>query len=88
MNELLESNKPDMQTIAHIDTELYACVVKNIRSDRVVLLENQKEHIIKRRGQNFFNKYSCYFQEIAEQPDYYSQTKPTHILQLRVKRLK
>ena len=70
MNELLESNKPDMQTIAHIDTELYACVVKNIRSDRVVLLENQKEHIIKRRGQNFFNKYSCYFQEIAEQPDY------------------
>lgn len=48
MNELLESNKPDMQTIAHIDTELYACVVKNIRSDRVVLLENQKEHIIKR----------------------------------------
>lgn len=63
-------HKPDMQTIAYIDAELYSCVAENIRSGRVILLENQKEHIIKRRGQKFYDTYSCYFQQIAEQPDY------------------
>lgn len=70
MNTPPNLNKPAMQTIAYIDTALYSCVVENIRSARVVLLENQKEHIIKRRGQAFYDTYSCYFREIAEHPNY------------------
>lgn len=59
-----------MQKIADIDIEKYSVVSPNIRSSTVVLTENQIEHIIKRRGQDFYDKYNAYFQEIAEDPDY------------------
>ena len=59
-----------MQIIAQIDRELYKTVAPSIRSKVVILTDNQKEHIIKRRGQKFFDCYSKYFAEIAETPDY------------------
>ena len=59
-----------MQKIANIDTEKYSVISPNIRSSTVVLTENQTEHIIKRRGQDFYDQYNGYFQEIAEDPDY------------------
>ena len=55
-----------MQIIARIQKELYAVIAPGIRSDTVVLTENQKEHIIKRRGQQFYDRYSMFFREIAE----------------------
>lgn len=59
-----------MIKIAEIDTEKYSVITKNIRSGTVVLTDNQVEHIIKQRGQDFYDKYSPYFKEIAEDPDY------------------
>lgn len=59
-----------MQKIADIDITKYSAVAPNIRSSTVVLTDNQIEHIIKRRGQEFYDSYSCYFQEIAEDPDF------------------
>ena len=59
-----------MQIIARIQKELYAVIAPGIRSDTVILAENQREHIIKRRGQQFYDRYSMFFQEIAENPDY------------------
>lgn len=59
-----------MQKIADIDIKKYSVISPNIRSSTVVLTENQIEHIIKRRGQDFYDKYNAYFQEIAEDPDY------------------
>lgn len=60
-----------MQWIASIDREKYAGASGlAIRSERLVLTEKQKQHIISRRGQGFFDRYSPFFREIAEQPDY------------------
>ena len=60
-----------MQLIGTIDIEKY-CGAANgtIRSDVLVLTENQKEHIIKRRGAEFYEKYRQYFSDIAKDPDY------------------
>ena len=59
-----------MFKIADIDISKYAAIAPNIRSSALILTDNQIEHIIKRRGQEFFDTYSCCFQEIAEDPDY------------------
>lgn len=59
-----------METIAIIQIEKYEKVAAGIRSTRVVLTPKQRQHIIERRGQAFFDSYSVYFQEIAENPDY------------------
>ena len=60
----------DVQKIADIDIAKYSVVAPNIRSSTLVLTDNQKEHIIKRRGQEFFDKYADHFAEIAKDPDY------------------
>ena len=60
-----------VQTVGKIDIKKYSMVASQpIRTKTVVLTDNQREHIIKRRGQEFFDQYSAYFQEIAENPDY------------------
>lgn len=59
-----------MDIIAHIDREKYSGISTEIRSDIVVLIEKQRQHIIDRRGQEFFEKYYPLFREIAEAPDY------------------
>lgn len=59
-----------MIKVADIDIAKYSSIAPNIRSSAVVLTDNQIEHIIKQRGQDFYDKYNAYFQEIAEDPDY------------------
>ena len=59
-----------VQIIAALDKEKYSGISTNIRSAIVVLTENQRLHIIERRGQAFYDRYSPYFREIAESPDY------------------
>ncbi len=66
----------DVQTIGKIDIAKYKDVANGeIRSETLVLTNKQKEHIIKRRGQEFFDKYSSYFQDIALNPDYIFKDK-------------
>ena len=60
-----------MQIIGRIDIEKYKNAAKGeIRSGTLVLTDNQKEHIIKRRGKEFYDTYRPYFTDIAEDPDY------------------
>ena len=61
--------------IAKLDVQRYSCVVEHIRSSDVILTEKQKEHIIERRGKEFYDKYSPYFKEIIENPDYIFKDK-------------
>jgi hypothetical protein len=63
------SEETNVQEVARIDLKKYELVAKGIRSDKVVLTSNQQEHIIKRRGEEFFKKYEPRFKEIAEDPD-------------------
>jgi hypothetical protein len=54
-----------------IDKKKYAPVANGtIRSDTLVLTDRQKQHIVDRRGQKFFDTFSPHFKEIAEDPDY------------------
>ena len=65
-----------VEIIGTIDKEKYKDIAdKEIRSETLVLTNNQKDHIIKRRGQEFFDKYNEYFQEIAKDPDYIFRDK-------------
>lgn len=64
-----------MEQIAWIDRKKYSVICSCIRSSAVVLTENQREHIIKRRGKEFFDRYSPFFREIAEDPDYIFEDK-------------
>lgn len=60
-----------MQIIGKIDIEKYKIASSGvIRSDLLIITENQIGHIIRRRGQAFYDKYSPLFAEIAENPDY------------------
>lgn len=61
--------------IAKLDVQRYSCVTEHIRSSDVILTEKQKEHIIERRGKEFYDKYSPYFKEIIENPDYIFKDK-------------
>lgn len=61
--------------IAKLDVQRYSCVAENIRSSDVILTEKQKEHIIERRGKEFYDKYSPYFKEIIENLDYIFKDK-------------
>lgn len=36
----------------------------------MIITENQINHIIERRGEEFYNKYSGMFRKIVEEPDY------------------
>lgn len=57
--------------IGSLDIEKYKLATdKKIVTDGVILTENRKEHIIKRRGQAFYEEYSEYFSEIICNPDY------------------
>ena len=60
-----------MEHITNLDISIYqkACD-KPIRSSDLILTDNQKEHIIKRRGQSFYDKLRPYFKEIVEEPDF------------------
>ena len=64
-----------MEQIAYIDTQKYAGVSGKIRTGTVVLTDHQKQHIIRRRGQDFFDKYGGFFREVAEDPDYVFKDK-------------
>ncbi len=71
IEEKADKGGAGVQTIGKIDITKYMGVANGeIRSETLVLTDNQKEHIIKRRGQEFFDKYGEYFQEIAKDPDY------------------
>ncbi|MCI8915444.1 MAG: hypothetical protein HFF26_02075 [Oscillospiraceae bacterium] len=59
-----------VQEIARIDLSKYQCISTGIRSNLVVLTDNQMEHIIKRRGVEFWERYQGHFKEILEDPDY------------------
>ncbi|MBR1724495.1 MAG: hypothetical protein IJ723_05700 [Ruminococcus sp.] len=48
---------------------------KKILTDEVVLTDNRKEHIIQRRGKDFYDEYHKYFKDIVTDPDYIFKDK-------------
>ena len=62
--------------IGKINKSIYQSIFKNkIISDDVIITENRIQHIIDRRGKEFYENYSKYFPEIIENPEYIFKDK-------------
>lgn len=48
---------------------------KKIMTDQVIITDNCIDHIIKRRGQDFYNRYRDKFAQILHDPDYIFKDK-------------
>lgn len=61
--------------VGKIDKSFYKEISKTIITDEVIITDERIEHIIQRRGQEFYDKYRPYFAEIVENPDYIFKDK-------------
>lgn len=59
-----------MQKIGKIDVNIYKCITEDIVTDEVIITDERIKHIVDRRGKEFYDKYSQYFEEIITNPDY------------------
>ena len=59
-----------MHIVCRIDKEIYKCVTEDIRTDEVIITNERIEHIIERRGKDFYDTYSSQFANILKDPDY------------------
>lgn len=65
-----------MQYVGKINKEMYQTVVNGkMITEEVIITDNQIEHIIDRRGQDFYDEYKGYFNEIVTDPDYIFKDK-------------
>lgn len=72
-----------VHSIGKIDREIYKCITEDIRTDEVIITDNQIEHI-KVRHPNDYERFSEYFEEIVSNPDYIIETpKPNTALILK-----
>lgn len=70
-----------MQMVGHIDINKYRCISENISTDEVILTNERMQHIIDRRGKEFFDEYRPYFPMILSEPDYiFTDDKPNTVL--------
>lgn len=71
-----KSEVPTLHYVGKIDKEIYSCVTDNkILSEDVIITDNRIQHIIERRGQDFYDKYKNVFSEIISNPDYVFKDK-------------
>lgn len=60
-----------MHKVGKIDVDKYKDVSeKKIVTNEVIITDNRIQHIIDRRGQDFYDNYSRYFADIVAAPDY------------------
>ena len=72
-----------MYKIGVIDVIKYKCVSEDIKTDEVIITEKQIQHI-KSRHPNDYERFSKYFKEIVENPDYIIEAnKPNTALILK-----
>ena len=65
-----------MHYLGTIDIEKYIKITdKKIITDQVVITDNRIQHIIERRGMEFYDKYAAKFAEIIKDPDYIFKDK-------------
>lgn len=73
----------DVHSIGKIDREIYKCITEDIRTDEVIITDNQIRHI-KDRHPSDYEQFSKYFCEIVSKPDYIIETsKPSTALILK-----
>lgn len=58
-----------MHLIGKINKDIYKCITADIATDEVIITDNQIRHI-KERHPNDYERFSKFFCEIVENPDY------------------
>lgn len=56
--------------IGKIDLGIYKCVSGDIQTDEAIITDNRIEHIVERRGREFYDEFSSLFNSILTDPDY------------------
>lgn len=65
-----------MHYIGRINRNIYQGITnEKIITDEVIITDNRIQHIIERRGKEFYEQYHKYFCEIIENPDYIFKDK-------------
>lgn len=59
-----------MHHLGKIDVNIYKSISDKIISDEVIITDERIQHIIDRRGRDFYDAYHAYFVEIINEPDY------------------
>lgn len=73
----------DVHLVGKIDRNIYKCITEDIRTDEVIITDNQIQHI-KDRHPNDYERFSKYFSEIVENPDYIIESpKPNTALVMK-----
>lgn len=63
-----------MYTVGKIDKEVYKCITEDIITDEVIITDVQIKHI-QERHPNDYERFSSYFAQIVEKPDYIIESK-------------
>lgn len=58
-----------MQTVGHIDIEIYRCITDDITTDELIITDERIQHIIERHPSNY-ERFVNYIPEIIADPDY------------------
>lgn len=66
-----------LHIIGKIDPRIYNCISEDIVSDEVIITDNQIEHI-KERHPNDYERFSSYFRDIVQNPDYIIETSKSN----------
>ena len=64
-----------MHSVGKFNRETYKCITERIVTDEVIITNERIEHIIKRRGKDFYDRYGKYFADIIKNPDYIFKDK-------------
>ncbi len=64
-----------MHLVGEFNRETYKCISEKIVTDEVIITNERMEHIIKRRGKDFYDRYGKYFADIIKNPDYIFRDK-------------
>ena len=65
----------DVHTVGKIDREIYKCITEDIVTDEVVITNERIQHIIDRRGKEFYDRYGEKFIKILQEPDFIFKDK-------------
>lgn len=72
-----------MKRVGKIDRTIYSCVTEDIITDKVVLTDNQIEHVIEGHGDDY-KSIKKYLKIVIEHPDYIVEdTKPNTAVVLK-----
>ena len=64
----------EVHTVGNIDTDIYKCITEDIRTDEVIITDNQMQHIFERHPKSY-EKVLGHMRDTISNPDYIIRDK-------------